>query len=177
MFTRILVPMDFSAPSDAALDYARTVATRFGGSLHLLHVAEDPYRALYSAEVYVPEMEGLREEILSDATGRLKDRLRTSDLSELHATVDAIIGTPAGCIVEYADGHEMDLIVMGTHGRGGMSHLLMGSVAERVVRTAPCPVLTVRHSYKAAPAAEAAPETAVEVPPVLMATTTADKQC
>lgn len=177
MFNRILVPLDFSAPSDAALDYARDVATRFGGSLHLLHVAEDPYRAIYSAEVYVPEMEGLRDEVLSDAIGRLKDRLRASDLSELHATVDAIVGTPAGCIVEYADGHEMDLIVMGTHGRGGMSHLLMGSVAERVVRTAPCPVLTVRHFHNAVPKAETTPKTVEEVPPVLMATTTADKQC
>jgi universal stress protein A len=144
MFKRILVPMDFSAPSDAALDYARSMATRFDASLHLLHVAEDPYRAVYSAEVFVPEIEGLRDEILGDAIGRLKDRLRASDVNELHATADAIIGTPAGCIAEYAAAHEIDLIVMGTHGRGGMSHLLMGSVAERVVRTAPCPVLTVR---------------------------------
>ena len=146
MFKRILVPTDFSAPSDAALDYARGVATRFGASLHLLHVAEDPYRALYSAEVFVPEMEGLRDEILGDATGRLNDRLSETDTTALHATVDAIIGTPADSIVEYAGGHEIDLIVMGTHGRGGMSHLLMGSVAERVVRTAPCPVLTVRQA-------------------------------
>jgi nucleotide-binding universal stress UspA family protein len=144
MFKRILVPLDFSTPSDAALDYARIVAARFGASLHLLHVAEDPYRALYSAEVFVPEMEGLRDEILGDATGRLKDRLRDSEMTELHATAEAIIGTPASSIVEYAGGREIDLIVMGTHGRGGMSHLLMGSVAERVVRMAPCPVLTVR---------------------------------
>jgi universal stress protein A len=150
MFTRILVPIDFSAPSDAALEYARTVARRFGASLHLLHVADDPYRALYSAEVYVPEMEGLRDEILGDATDRLKDRLQSSDIRELDATAEAIIGTPAGSIVEYAGAHDIDLIVMGTHGRGGMSHLLMGSVAERVVRTAPCPVLTVRQAVKAA---------------------------
>jgi nucleotide-binding universal stress UspA family protein len=146
MFKRILVPLDFGAPSDAALEYARTVATRFGAALQLLHVAEDPYRALYSAEAFVPEVEGLRDEILGDAIGRLKDRLGPSDVNELHATADAIIGTPAGCIVEYAGAHEIDLIVMGTHGRGGMSHLLMGSVAERVVRTAPCPVLTVHEA-------------------------------
>jgi len=69
---------------------------------------------------------------------------------ELHATVEAIVGTPAGSIVEYAAGHDIDLVVMGTHGRGGVSHLLMGSVAERVVRTAPCPVLTVRQAHAAA---------------------------
>ena len=177
MFTRILVPMDFSAPSDAALEYARTVAARFGASLHLLHVAEDPYRALYSAEAYVPDVEGLREELIAAAIGRLKDRLRSSDVRELEPTTEALIGTPAWSIVEYAGAHDIDLIVMGTHGRGGMSHLLMGSVAERVVRTAPCPVLTVRQAGKTVPAVEARPEAAVEVPPVLMATTTADKQC
>lgn len=176
MFNRILVPMDFSEPSDAALEYARTVATRFGGSLHLLHVAEDPYRALFSAEVYVPAMEGLREEILTDALGRLTNRLRSSDLRELGATADAIIGMPARSIVEYAGAHGIDLIVMGTHGRGGMSHLLMGSVAERVVRTAGCPVLTVRHPREVASVKETS-EVAVELPPTLMATSTADKQC
>jgi nucleotide-binding universal stress UspA family protein len=169
--------MDFSAPSDAALEYARTVARRFGASLHLLNVPEDPYRALYSAEVFVPEVEGLRDDILADAIGRLKDRLQASDNRELGATVDAMIGTPAWSIVEYAGSHDIDLIVMGTHGRGGMSHLLMGSVAERVVRTAPCPVLTVRQSRTTRPATEARPEAVLEVPPVLMATTTADKQC
>ena len=177
MFNRILVPLDFSAPSDAALEYARTVATRFGASLHLLHVADDPYRALYSAEVYVPEVEGLRDEILTDATGRLKDRLQSSDIRELGATAEAVIGTPPSSIVEYAESHDIDLIVMGTHGRGGMSHLLMGSVAERVVRTAPCPVLTVRQFGKAATAETRMQEAAMEVPPVLMATSSADKQC
>ena len=154
MFNRILVPIDFSAPSDAALDYARVVAKRFGGSLHLLHVAEDPYRAFYSAEVFVPEVEGLRDTILEDANGRMKDLLQVPDLDGVPATASAIIGTPAGSIVEYAASHDIDLIVMGTHGRGGMSHLLMGSVAERVVRTAPCPVLTMRQpAMKAAKAA------------------------
>jgi nucleotide-binding universal stress UspA family protein len=103
----------------------------------------------------VPEIEGLREEILSDTEKRLKDRLRPSDVTQLHATAGSIIGTPAGSIVEYAAGHEIDLIVMGTHGRGGMEHLLMGSVAERVVRTALCAVLTVRVPRSTAVAAAA----------------------
>ena len=100
MFTRILVPIDFSPPSNAALEYARTVAARFGASLHLLHVADDPYRALYSAEVFVPEMEGLRDEILADATARLQRQLRMGDIQQLAATVQAIVGTPAASIVE-----------------------------------------------------------------------------
>ena len=155
MFKRILVPIDFSPPSDAALEYARSVAGRYGATLQLLHVAEDPYRAVYSAEVFVPEIEGLRDEILTDTSRRLNERLRPSDVTELGATAESIIGTPAGSIVEYAAGHDIDLIVMGTHGRGGMAHLLMGSVAERVVRTAPCPVLTVREARKTAAAAAA----------------------
>ena len=177
MFKHILVPIDFSAPSDAALEYARTVATRFGASLHLLHVAEDPYRAFYSAEVYVPEVEGLREEILSDSLTRLKALLRTPDLTELHAAAEAVIGTPASTIVEYAAGRGMDLIVMGTHGRGGMSHLLLGSVAERVVRTASCPVLTVRNVPKPAAATQAKAQAVEEVPAALVASSTVDQQC
>ncbi len=155
MFKRILVPIDFSPPSDAALEYARSVAARYGAALQLLHVAEDPYRAFYSGEVFVPEIEGLRDEILADTSRRLMERLRPSDVTELHASAESIIGTPAGSIVEYAGGHDIDLIVMGTHGRGGMAHLLIGSVAERVVRTAPCPVLTVREPRKAVVAAAA----------------------
>jgi nucleotide-binding universal stress UspA family protein len=144
MFTRILVPTDFSGPSDAALRYARTVASRFGATLHLLHVVDDPYRLAYATEIYVPELSGLREDLLADAAARLKTLLEPSDITQLGATVEALIGTPSSTIVEYANTHKIDLIVMGTHGRGGMSHLLLGSVAERVVRTAACPVLTVR---------------------------------
>jgi nucleotide-binding universal stress UspA family protein len=176
MFNRILVPTDFSPPSDAALEYARAVATRFGASLHLLHVVEDPYRAAYAAEVYVPEVEGLRDELITDAVARLKDRLLSSDLANYDATTDALIGTPAWSIVEYAAAHDIDLIIMGTHGRGGMSHLLMGSVAEKVVRTALCPVLTVRQT-PAITKPKTTDEVAVEVPPALVATSTVDRQC
>ena len=177
MFKHILVPIDFSAPSDAALGYARTVGRQFGATLHLLHVTDDPYRAFYSAEVYVPEIEGLREEILSDSLARLKGLLRTSDLSDLHAMAEAVIGTPPPAIIEYAGGRGVDLIVMGTHGRGGMSHLLLGSVAERVVRTAPCPVLTVRSAPKPAEASQTKADVVEEVPAAMRASSTVDKQC
>jgi nucleotide-binding universal stress UspA family protein len=176
MFNRILVPTDFSPPSDAALEYARDVASRFGASLHLLHVVDDPYRAAFAAEVYVPEVEGLRDDLLTYSVNRLNERLQSSDSRELRATTTAVIGTPAWSIVQYATAHEMDLIVMGTHGRGGMSHLLMGSVAERVVRTAPCPVLIVRHT-RAVAKAKTTNEVAVEVPPALISTSTVDGQC
>jgi len=175
MFTRILVPTDFSEPSEAALKYARTVATKFGGTLHLLHVIEDPYRAAYAAaEVFVPELDGLREELLADATARMKSSLSASDVSTLGATAEALIGTPAWTIAEYAKGRDIDLIVMGTHGRGGVSHLLMGSVAEKVVRSASCPVLTTRGGEMAAHDLPAHEE-AVEVPPSMRVTSTADR--
>jgi nucleotide-binding universal stress UspA family protein len=176
MFTRILVPTDFSPPSDAALEYAKAIAHRFGASLHLLHVADDPYRAALAAEVFVPEVEGLRDEIIRNATARLKELLTPADLSDLHAATTTVIGTPAWSIVEYAGAHDIDLVIMGTHGRGGMTHLLMGSVAERVVRTAPCPVLTVRQSPATAKAATAAAVAAL-VPPALAATSSADREC
>ena len=176
MFNRILVPTDFSPPSDAALQYARAVATRFGASLNLLHVVDDPYRVAYTAEVYVPEVEGLRDDLIADAIGRVKGRLQSSDFRELRATADAVIGTPAWSIVEYAAAHDIDLIVMGTHGRGGMSHLLMGSVAEKVVQTAGCPVLTTRQASAAAKA-QTTENAAVELPPALVATSTVDGQC
>ena len=176
MFNRILVPTDFSEPSEAALEYARAVATRFGASLHLLHVVDDPYRAAYATEAYIPEVEGLRDELIADAIGKLKERLRSPDVGSLHATTHAVIGIPAWSIVEYAGMHDIDLIVMGTHGRAGMSHLLMGSVAEQVVRTALCPVLTVRQTPAAA-RTKTADDVAVEVPRALMATSSVDRQC
>ena len=174
MFNRILVPTDFSEPSAAALQYARTVATKFGGTLHVLHVIEDPYRAAYASEVYVPELAGLREDLIADAEARMKAELHPSDYTQLGATAEALIGTPAWTIVEYATGHGIDLIVMGTHGRGGVSHLLMGSVAEKVVRTASCPVLTTR-GVETSTATVKPDEEAVELPPSMLATSKADR--
>jgi nucleotide-binding universal stress UspA family protein len=145
MFTRILVPTDFSETSDAALAYARAIAARFGGTLQLVHVLEDPFVVgPLGTELFVTETPALRAALLSDANERLDSRLRADDRERFRASGEVVIGTGARTIVEYAAAQQIDLIVMGTHGRGGLSHLLLGSVAERVVRTASCPVLTVR---------------------------------
>jgi nucleotide-binding universal stress UspA family protein len=147
--TRILVPTDFSPAADEALAYARTIADAFGASLHLLHVFEDPYTtAVYAPEVYSVVPPGFREAALQDAERRLNERLRI-DENARGATTDISIGPPAKEIVRCAEERNIDLIVMGTHGRSGLAHLLLGSVAERVVRTAPCAVLTVRESRPA----------------------------
>ena len=134
---RVLVATDFSPPSEAALIYGRALARTFGASLVLLHVAENQF---------------LRPSAADPATLRaahqrwLDERLTAADRDELHAhAVVEISDSAADAIVEYARGATIDLIVIGTHGRSAMSQILVGSVAERVVRTAPCPVLTVRH--------------------------------
>ena len=151
--TRILVPVDFSEPSDAALEYATGLAERLGASLHLLHVFEDPLwtTGAMAAEMYVPVPEGLREALLANARTQLAERANKLDAERFHLTTDVYMGPIAAGITEFATQKQIDLIVIGTHGRGGMSHLLLGSVAERVVRSAPCPVLTVRTSTVATP--------------------------
>ena len=141
----ILVPTDFSSTSDAALDYARALAARFGASLHLLHVIQDPFLSgPLVAEAYVTETPGVRTTIMDDAKARLAHRLTARDRDTFAAHAEVVFGRDAETIVDYAADRGVDLIVMGTHGRTGMAHLLLGSVAERVVRTAHCPVLTVR---------------------------------
>jgi nucleotide-binding universal stress UspA family protein len=142
--TRILVATDFSAASGAALEFAKTLATRFDASLHLLHVLEDPYvTGAFAADIYAPPPAGLRESWLRSAETTMATLVET-DKTAFNITTDVAFGPIASTIVERAVQIGADLIVMGTHGRGGVAHLLMGSVAERVVRTAGCPVLTTR---------------------------------
>jgi nucleotide-binding universal stress UspA family protein len=147
-FRRILVPTDFSAPSDAALDCARRLAAGFGGSVHLLHVLGDVSGSgLTGSELFATEPPEARSMRLIDARDRLKHRITADDRATLRATSEVIFGSPAQIIVDYAADNQFDLIVMGTHGRTGMAHLLIGSVAERVVRTAGCPVLATQHAW------------------------------
>ena len=155
IITRILVPTDFSETSDAALEYARVLARRFGASLHLLHVVDDPFVTEgLAAEAYITEAPTIRTAMLEEARARLAHRAAGC------TTTEAIFGRGAVTIVEYAQQVGTDLIVMGTHGRTGLAHLFLGSVAERVVRTAPCAVLTV--GREAAPARH--PQIVQEVP-------------
>ena len=142
---QILVPTDFSPTSDAALDYAREVAERFGATLQLLHVLQDPFvSGPLVAESSLTETPGVRTTILEDAKARLTARLTARDRDRFGAQGEVVFGRGADTIIDYAADRGADLIVMGTHGRTGVAHLLLGSVAERVVRTAHWPVLTVR---------------------------------
>lgn len=144
-FARILVPTDFSSPSDAALATAKALAAQFGASIQLLHVLDDPYATAACATDacgYLPP--GLKESWQRQAQAHLDAQLTEAERAQFRATTNVVFGSPATSIVEYARDNRMNLIVMGTHGRGGVAHLLLGSVTERVVRTAECPVLTVR---------------------------------
>ena len=143
---KILVPTDFGEAADAALNYARALARNFDASIDVLHVAEDVSARLLAGEMYVAVPQALQQDVENAARKQLDDRLIDNDPDPLPVRpVVFASNAPAMSIVSYAKETGADLIIMGTHGRGPVAHLLMGSVAERVVRLAPCPVLVVRH--------------------------------
>jgi nucleotide-binding universal stress UspA family protein len=134
VFPRILVPTDFSSPSEAALAYGQKMAAEFDAALHLLHIAENPFLRAASGD------RRSREEA---AARWLQDRLTEADRRRGAVTIVEQSDEPASEILRYAKSNNIDLIVMGTHGRTGLARAALGSVAETVVRAASCPVLTV----------------------------------
>jgi len=142
---QVMVPTDFSEASECALKYGRAFAASFGASLHVVHVVEDFVAWSWAADTYVATLPRIREEVEAEAVARLGQLIPPPEAERLQAKVALLAGNPFIEIVRYAREHDIDLIVMGTHGRGPVAHALIGSVAERVVRKAHCPVLTVRH--------------------------------
>ena len=143
--SKVLVATDFSEASTSALVYGREFARTFGAALHVLHVVENP-TAWVGAEAFSVDFVRLQAEIEASAQNTLDRLINEEDREQLKAVAAIRTGSaPALEIATYAREEGIDLILMGTHGRGMMGHLLMGSVAEKVVRIAPCPVLTVRH--------------------------------
>ncbi len=149
-FHRILVPTDFSNCSQSACDMALKIATKFGSSIELLHVEEPPsWQGFVIPELVVSlpnESSTSLNEFVQTRTRRALEHLvenlqRTGAIPVRHR-MEA--GEPGSVIIRVAAEEHFDLIVMGTHGRKGFERLVMGSVAERVVRQAACPVLTVR---------------------------------
>jgi nucleotide-binding universal stress UspA family protein len=140
---RILLPTDFSSHSATATRYACELVMKFDAQLHLLHTLEThlagtPGFAMGLAlPQYIHESRTMAEKSLAGVL----DPQWLAGRTVVHAVVE---GSPKVEIVRYARAHEIDLIVLATHGRSGLAHVLIGSVAESVVRTAPCPVLTVR---------------------------------
>jgi len=143
---KILVATDFSQPSEAALAYGRELARTFGASLTVLHIVDNILTRAYGSDGFVLADPELQREIETSAQRQVDAVLFDEDRKMLGAVGLVITSnSPSAAIVTYARDASVDLIVMGTHGRGAIAQLLMGSVAERVVRIAPCPVLTVRH--------------------------------
>jgi nucleotide-binding universal stress UspA family protein len=154
----ILVPTDFSIPAECALAYARNLADAYEASLHQLHVIEDTFAgALYMGMATAPP-EGYFEHLDQQSRARLAALLTKEEHKKYGAVIATRMGYAPTEILDYVRNHgAIDLIVIATAGRGAVSRLLMGSVTDKIVRTAPCPVLTVhpgdRHDAVATPRA------------------------
>lgn len=137
---KILIPHDFSDTSEAAVRYALALAHNFNAQLHLLHVSD---KARFEMATEFPlGLDGTLEDAVRE---RLVKILTPREQIDFKPIFEFRSGSPAAEITRYAKDADVDLIVMGTHGRGFVAHAVLGSVAEKVVRTAPCPVLTVRN--------------------------------
>jgi nucleotide-binding universal stress UspA family protein len=140
---RILVAVDFSECSVVALDLAATIAGKFEARLLVLHVLHDPaespgfYMAKKAGKKVFRNMKDAAQQMMADFVKKHLKKFKEFD--------DFIVsGLPAAQIISFAERKKVDVIVMGTHGRGGLNRLMLGSVADKVVRTATCPVLIVR---------------------------------
>lgn len=148
LWRTIVVPHDFSASANHAAALARDEARRHGGTLLLLHVCDLPLDLGPDTTMVFPR-DGdpitLRHYAISSAQAHLADIANRLGRDDMAAEVFVREGKPAEEILRFAAEHDASLIVMGTHGRTGIRHLLAGSVTERVVRSSPVPVLTIRH--------------------------------
>jgi nucleotide-binding universal stress UspA family protein len=134
---KILFPTDFSPASQEALKWATSLARDSGASITIVHV-EEPPMAYGGGEMYIGDDEGHREELKKSLV-----QVVPGDPS-IRFEHKLLVGDPATAIVQTADDEHADFIVIGTHGRTGLTRLLMGSVAEAIVRRAQCPVLTIK---------------------------------
>jgi nucleotide-binding universal stress UspA family protein len=146
---RILVPHDFSPSANRAAALARDEAKAHGGQVILLHVVDLPPAYGPETTLYVTDKSetpiGMREYAVRSATDHLHDLGARLEAEGLAVSTFVRVGKPVDEILRFAAEREADVIVMGTHGRTGLMHLLAGSVAERVVRGSPIPVMTIRH--------------------------------
>lgn len=143
LFDKILTAIDFSENSDRAFDYALTLAVKFDAELTIMHVVNEPVDL---RGFYVPHIsfEQLEKEI-EDGAAKMMEEFCSSRLASFPGYKTAIVtGIPYDEIIRKADEMGASLIVLGTHGRTGLDHLIFGSTAERVVRSASCPVMTIR---------------------------------
>jgi len=142
-FTKILTAIDFSENAECAFDYALTLATQFNAELILIHVINEPVdlRGFYVPHISFEQLE--RE--IEESAAKMMNTFCSSKLANFsHYRTEIVTGIPCDEITAAAAKNDASLIVLGTHGRTGLDRILFGSTAERVVRSASCPVLTVR---------------------------------
>jgi nucleotide-binding universal stress UspA family protein len=142
--SKMVCAVDFSEYSDYALQYAIELASIFDAELKLLHVVELPFLPSYSL-AGVPDLSLPVEQVEENAKEHMEELVKECRRKYERVTGDLRTGAPFLEIIGYARDEDADMIVVGTHGRSGLSHMLIGSVAEKIVRKAPCPVLTVKH--------------------------------
>jgi universal stress protein A len=141
----ILVPTDFSAASQEAVRYAYELATGLGATLNIVHVLENPFAPGAFMEMYSPPPAEYFTDLERQAEERLRHVLTDDERQKVRAVLSTRLGVPSAEILDrLEETPTIDLVVMATHGRGGVARLVMGSVADKVVRGAPCPVLTMR---------------------------------
>lgn len=139
---RILFPTDFSPSAQQAQNYACSLAEKFSAELHALHVVPDPLPVPGPEGSWIlPDTSVPR--LAHEAELELAIRMEAALTGDLVVVRSVHVGQPVQAIIDYAKEHEIDLIVIGTHGHTGLSRMLLGSIAEKVVRLAACPVLTV----------------------------------
>ena len=141
MYDRILVPTDGSDGVERAVRHAVDLAVRHGATVHALYVVNS---ASYAGMPMESSWEGIDELLRSDAEDAVSLVEAVGDDHDIPVETTVVDGSPSAEIVRYAEDADCDLVVMGTHGRGGIDRLLLGSVAEKVVRASSVPVLTVR---------------------------------
>ena len=139
----ILVATDFSECSERAVEEARALAKGFDARLHMLHVVTEPFHEVWAGYAPAVDFVGILKKYHADARRRLESVCPHKEVTSGRVVIATAAGDPVDEILRYAQAHDVNLIVCGTHGRHGLEHVLIGSVAERVVRLAPCPVLTV----------------------------------
>jgi nucleotide-binding universal stress UspA family protein len=142
----ILVPTDFSDESNAAKVYATMFADTFGAALHVLHVIPDPLAMGWAVDA--ASLPHLLDRTERSVRERLEQLLSPDERQKFSAVVAVETGSPVAKILEYADRHGVDLIVMGTHGRGALERLWVGSVTQGVLQRATCPVVSVQQPRK-----------------------------
>jgi nucleotide-binding universal stress UspA family protein len=141
---RVLAPVDFSDASEVAIQHAKEIAFTYGAEIDLLHVVEEPF---YPTEYGLGPASFPTKEVLDNVEKQLGDLAR-EQIGYEHVMIEAQVGQPASKILNYVEENDIDLVVIATHGRTGLDRVLLGSVAERVLRQSPKPVFVVKPDRK-----------------------------